>query len=143
MTSPEQTSALEQKIKSKLEQSLSELDDDTLQRLHHARRIALQQTKPWYKHWHIQSWLPSKNWLDQGSSVAGSFVTGFVLCSVFAMLIILPNQPAQTELPITLANLEMADLAEEDDVLTDPGFYLWLEESNQTAGADEHVEPAV
>jgi hypothetical protein len=107
--------ALEARIKASLEQSARNLDADTQQRLNALRRKALNQpTKAnWFK---LNSWIPA---------------TSLAFCSVIAMLILIPShQSANNSSALTdqTALLELIDYPDELDALSDPDFYLWVEE---------------
>ncbi len=111
------TSPLEERIKSGLEHSAQQLDAETQQQLQAIRHEALTQPKrkSWLSIFQANYWLPT---------------TGFVLASFIAAMLFLPQlQP--TEDSITLeqtAMLELLDNPEDLEVISDPDFYLWVEE---------------
>ena len=109
-----QQDKFEQKVKASLDSDLQQLDADTRQQLASRRQQAL--TKPTSK------WRKASYWLPAGS---------LALCSLFAALMFFkPNlndsQPANHD---QLAVFELLDNAEELDVMTDPDFYAWIDET--------------
>lgn len=106
-----------ERIKTTLDASTNHIDADTQHRLHAIRRQALQQTgkAAWWKH---MAWAP---------------VAGVAFCSVMAVMFILPGQqhPAAPEsVPGEYtAMFEVVESPEDFDAVTDPDFYLWLEEA--------------
>jgi hypothetical protein len=118
--------ALEARIKTSLEQSARFLDADTQQRLNAARRNALNQPAKakWFQ---FNGWIPA---------------TSLVFCSVIAMLILIPSHQAPhttIELSDQTAMLELLDNPEELDVISDPDFYMWVEEMNNENGVHHAV----
>jgi hypothetical protein len=118
---PEST-ALEARIKASLEQSATYLDDDIQTRLQSIRRAALNQ--PIKKHWFsLNAWAPA-------ASIA--------FCSVIAILVVLPSH--QTSNPSSAsadhtAMLELLENPDELDVMSDPDFYIWIDELENENGA--------
>lgn len=113
------TSAFEDKIKSSLDNSLDGLDNETLQRLHRIRRDALNQ--PNHQAWwsSLNTWVPA---------------AGFAMCSLIAAVLWLPQLNNSTPSIAPLDQTAMMELIESPDaldVLDDPGFYLWLDESDE------------
>ncbi len=116
-----QHDSFEQKVKASLDSNLQQLDVDTRQQLASRRLQAL--AKPSNK------WLQASYWLPAGS---------LALCSLFAAIMIInpsPNnsQPANQD---QIAVFELLDNAEELDVMTDPDFYAWIDE---TLAEDEEI----
>jgi hypothetical protein len=118
--------ALEARIKASLEQSARYLDADTQQRLNAVRRNALNQpTKA--------NWLKLNDWIP---------ATSLVFCSVIAMLILIPSHQVPnkaSELSDQTAMLELLDNPDELDAMSDPDFYLWVDEVNSENGAQHAV----
>jgi len=113
--------ALEARIKTSLEQSARFLDADTQKRLNAARRNALNQPAK-------AKWFQFNGWIT---------ATSLVFCSVIAMLILIPSHQAPhttIELSEQTAMLELLDNPEELDVISDPDFYLWVDEMNNEIG---------
>jgi ABC-type transport system involved in cytochrome bd biosynthesis fused ATPase/permease subunit len=118
--------ALEDRIKTSLEQSARNLDVDTQNRLNALRRNALNQPTK-------ENWLKFNGWIP---------ATSLVFCSVIAMLILIPSHQASnniSELPDQTALLELLDNPEELDTISDPYFYLWVDEVNDENGAQHAV----
>lgn len=109
-----QHDSFEQKVKKSLDSNLQQLDVDTRQQLARRRQLAL--AKPSNK------WLQASYWMPAGSLALGS---------LFAAIMVFnpgPNssQPANHD---QLAVFEWLDNAEELDVMTDPDFYAWIDET--------------
>ncbi|MDX1915708.1 MAG: hypothetical protein SFU55_09005 [Methylophilus sp.] len=120
------TTPLEDRIKASLNQSIDTLDAETRQRLQAIRRAALNQPSTAFK-W--RSWVP---------------VASVAFCSVVAMLVILPDHQQATKAPLDqTAMLELLDNPEDLDTLSDPDFYMWVEElgvqNNQDTGEHHAV----
>jgi hypothetical protein len=110
------------RIHAGLTASTHEIDAETQQRLYAIRRKALQQ-KP------QQGWL-QKLWQN---NMVWAPVAGVAFCSVMAIMFILPAQQASA--PVTIsgdytAMFEVVDSPDDLDAVTDPDFYLWLDEVN-------------
>ena len=113
---PDSQTPLEARIKASLDASAQSIDADTQQRLNAMRRAALNQ--PANTHWlRLQYWLPA---------------TSLAFCTVVGMMLWLPTQA-----PAPSATLELIENPEELEVMSDPGFYLWLDET--TAAESESV----
>ena len=125
MNDPLERTELEDRIKASLEQSVRSLDEDTQQRLNAIRRAALNQPSKasWFK---LNGWLPA---------------TSLAFCSVIALLVILPShQSKQTsDLSDQTAMLELLDNTDELDVISDPYFYMWLDEIKSENGTHHAV----
>ena len=111
------TSPLEKRIKSSLQESVQQLDAETLQRLQTIRSDALNQPKKssWLSLFQASYWVPA---------------TGVVFCSIIAAMLFLP-QLQGTNNPNLLdqtAMFELLDDPEDLEVISDPGFYLWMDE---------------
>lgn len=109
-----QQDKFEQKVKAILDSNLQQLDFDTRQQLASRRQQAL--AKPTNK------WRQASFWLPAGS---------LALCSLFAALMAFnPNlnnsQPANHD---QIAVFELLDNAEDLDVIADPDFYAWIDET--------------
>jgi hypothetical protein len=113
-------SNLEQRIKNTLQDSAKNLDVDTKKRLQEIRRQALQSSG-------ISAWLKANYLLP---------AAGLALCSVFAVMLALPylhtNSSAATE---QTAMLELIENPDELDALSDPGFYVWMDEIEEKEDA--------
>jgi hypothetical protein len=104
---------LEDRIKAKLELSSTQLDTETLQRLQAARRLALRPNSK-------ANWLSFKSWVP---------AAGLAFCTVIAILIAFPNhQTINNNQPDQTAMLELLNEPEDLDTLSDPDFYIWMEE---------------
>ncbi len=120
------TTPLEDRIKASLNQSVDTLDAETRQRIHAIRRVALNQPSTAFK-W--RSWLPA-------ASIA--------FCSVIAMFVILPYHQQVTNVPLDqTAMLELLDNPEDLDTLSDPDFYMWVDELNVQNNQDTGEHHAV
>ena len=111
------TSRLETRIKSSLDKSTQQIDNETKQRLFDIRNQALKQPQQtsWFSVLQSNYWMPA---------------TGIVLCSLIAALLLLPQwqRNNQTTTFEQLAMFELIDNPEEIEVLSDPYFYLWIDE---------------
>lgn len=114
---------LEDRIKASLEQSSTQLDTETLQRLQAARRSALSPAGKvtWFN---IKTWFNLKGLLPAAS---------LAFCTVIAILIAFPSNQTVSNSPPNSASdqtamLELLDDPEDLDTLSDPDFYIWMEE---------------
>jgi hypothetical protein len=120
---------LEDRIKASLEQSSTQLDTETLQRLQAARRSALSPAGKvtWFN---IKTWFSLKNWFN----LKGLLPTAsLAFCTVIAILIAFPSNQTVSNSPPNNASdqtamLELLDDPEDLDTLSDPDFYIWMEE---------------
>lgn len=119
---PDSQTPLEARIKASLDASTQSIDADTQQRLNAMRRAALNQ--PTKTNWlRLQYWLPA---------------TSLAFCTVVGMMLWLPTQaPAPSATLEHTAMLELIENPEELEVMSDPGFYLWLDEVS--AGESESM----
>ena len=114
-------SPLAQKIKKSLDDSLNQLDGETLEKLNAARRDALNQPS-------------KKSWFQFLRTPA---FAGLAFCCVFTIALIpylsAPNHTENAPLANSdqTAMLELLDEPDDLEALSDPGFYLWLEELEQ------------
>jgi hypothetical protein len=113
---------LEDRIKVSLDQSAAYLDADTQARLQAIRRTALNQPAK-------TSWFTLKGWVPAAS---------LAFCSVIAMLLVLPSQYAPTNAADQTAMLELLDNPDELDALSDPDFYMWIDELDMP-NAEHHA----
>ncbi len=111
---------LEDRIKASLDQSAAHLDANTQARLQAIRRAALNQPAKtaWLKlnKFKLSNWIPA---------------AGLVFCSVIAVLIILPSHKASNQSPVIVdqtAMLELLDNPDELDAISDPDFYIWIDQ---------------
>ncbi len=116
-----QHDSFEQKVKASLDSNLQQLDFDTRQQLASRRQQALAKG--------TNKWLQTSYWLPAGS---------LALCSLFAALMAFnPSiNDSQPENHDQIAVFELLDNAEELDVMTDPDFYAWIDE---TLAEDEKI----
>ena len=126
MSTPLDEMQLEDRIKASLNQSAKFLDDDTQTRLQAIRRAALNQPAK-------TSWFSLNGWMPAAS---------LVFCSVIAILIVLPSHQASnlstTEADHT-AMLELLENPDELDVMSDPDFYIWIDELAHEDGTHHAV----
>ncbi len=115
-----QNDPFEQKVKASLDSNLQQIDFDTRQQLASRRQQAL--AKPTNK------WLQASYWMPAGS---------LALCSLFAAIMLFnPNSSDTPSNHDQIAVFELLDNAEELDVMTDPDFYAWIDE---TLAEDEKI----
>lgn len=111
---------LETRIKEGLLTSIHHIDDDTRQRLQKIRRNAINQPAK-------TSWFKSHQWVPAAS---------LAFCSIIAIMLYLPSQQSQTDSATTqidqTAMFELIDNADDLDTLSDPDFYMWLDETAGT-----------
>jgi len=111
---------LESRIKTHLKMSALNLDGETKRRLLEIRRNALNQPTR-------LSWFKSHQWMP---------AAGLAFCSVIAIMLYLPSQHSPSNggaIPIDqTAMIELIDSTDDIDTLSDPDFYLWLDESTGT-----------
>ena len=117
------TTLFEERIKTSLDQSASQLDADTQARLQAVRRAALNQPAN-------TSWFSLNGWIPAAS---------LVFCSVIAMLLILPSKQSPTSPVDQTAMLELLINPDELDALSDPDFYMWVDEMNISHGENHAV----
>lgn len=110
------TTPLEKRIVKSLNQHAAHLDSETIQRLQEIRRDALNRpSKSWFSFTLLNNWLPA---------------TGLVASSIIAVLLFFPQSKTindSTPLEQT-AMVELIENAEDLDVISDVGFYLWMDE---------------
>lgn len=109
------------RIHAGLTASTHEIDAETQQRLYAIRRKALQQK-------------PQPGWLQKlwQNNMVWAPVAGVAFCSVMAIMFILPAQQASSPVDISgeyTAMFEVVESPEDLDTITDPDFYLWLDET--------------
>lgn len=110
------------RIHAGLTASANEIDGETQQRLHAIRRKALQQKSQ--QTWLQKIWQNNRVWAP---------VAGVAFCSVMAIMFILPAQQVSSPAAISgeyTAMFEVVESPEDLDTITDPDFYLWLDETN-------------
>jgi hypothetical protein len=110
-----------ERIKTTLNDSTNHIDADTQHRLHAIRRAALQQSgkQAWWKN----AWSNHMVWAP---------LAGVAFCSVMAVMFILPAQQATNPAAMSgeyTAMFEVVESPEDFDAVTDPDFYLWLDET--------------
>ena len=106
----------ERKVKASLDNHVNGLDADACKRLADCRRQALaSKSQPF-------AWLNINSYLLAGA---------FALCALFATLLLFnPQDNAVRVLPSDqVAVYELLNNAEELEVMTDPDFYAWIDES--------------
>jgi hypothetical protein len=110
----------ETRIKAHLESSAQNLDGETKRRLLEIRRGALNQPTK-------LSWFKSHQWMP---------AAGLAFCSIIAIMLYLPSQQSPLNGNASAidqtAMLELIDSTDDIDTLSDPGFYLWLDETTGT-----------
>lgn len=110
------TTSLEKRIVNSLNQHTTQLDNETMQRLQAIRRDALNRpNKSWFSFTLSTNWLPA---------------TGLIAASIFAVLLLYPqSQSINNSTPLEqTAMVELLENAEDLDVISDVGFYLWMDE---------------
>jgi hypothetical protein len=111
---------LETRIKVSLNTSIQNIDDDTKHRLQNIRRHAMNSPAK-------TSWFKSHQWAPAVS---------LAFCSIIAIMLYLPSQQSQTQITTTqidqTAMLELIDSPDDIDTLSDPDFYMWLDETAGT-----------
>jgi hypothetical protein len=113
-------SNLEERIKNALQSSAKNLDADTKKRLQEIRRQALQPSG-------VSAWFKASYLLP---------AAGLALCSVFAIMLALPylHTNGRTAADQS-AMLELIENPDELDALSDPGFYVWMDEIEEKQDA--------
>ena len=110
-----------ERIKTTLTDSTNDIDADTQHRLHAIRRKALQQSSK------------QAGWKNIGSNTkVWAPLAGVAFCSVMAVMFILPAQQATNPAAVSgeyTAMFELVESPEDFDAVTDPDFYLWLDET--------------
>lgn len=124
------------KVKQSLDANVQNLDSETRQALSAARRKALNQPP---KKYGLMDWLKKEYWLPAGS---------LALCSLLVMLVLVNPKPQLPPVNVAInpvvqlndqvAALELLDNADDIDTVTDPDFYLWMDET-LTAEAKDHA----
>jgi len=115
----------ETRIKNQLDDNVERLDDATKTRLRTIRREALNQPAkvPWFFMPQLrQGWMPA---------------TALACCGIIAVMLFLPSETTQNNgsMPLEqMAVLELMENPESVDVLSDPGFYMWLDEIEGDTG---------
>jgi hypothetical protein len=112
---------LEARIKASLDANAHHLDADTKKRLQEIRLKALKQSG-------LGAWFKANYLLP---------TAGLALCSVFAIMLALPHlhhKPSDTAIDQT-AMLELIENPDELDALSDPGFYVWMDEIEEKEDA--------
>lgn len=122
------------RIHAGLTASTNEIDGETQQRLHAIRRKALQQKS---QQTGLQKiWQNNRVWAP---------VAGVAFCSVMAIMFILPAQHASNPETISgeyTAMFEVVESPEDLDTITDPDFYLWLDETNPSPNKQNSMNKA-
>ncbi len=126
----------ERKIKVSLDVNVQNLDSETRQALSAARRKALNQPQ---KKLGLMARFKKEYWLPAGS---------LALCSLLVMLVLVNPKPQLPPVNVAInpvvqlndqvAALELLDNADDIDTVTDPDFYLWMDET-LTAEAKDHA----
>ena len=126
----------ERKIKASLDVNVQNLDSETRQALSAARRKALNQPQ---KKLGLMARFKKEYWLPAGS---------LAFCSLLVMLVLVNPKPQLPPVNVAInpvvqlndqvAALELLDNADDIDTVTDPDFYLWMDET-LTAEAKDHA----
>ena len=106
----------ERKVKASLDNHVDGLDSDARKRLADCRRQALASKSQPFAWLNINSYLP-----------AGALA----LCALFAILLLFNPQDNAVRVLASdqVALYELLNNAEELEVMTDPDFYAWIDES--------------
>lgn len=110
------TTSLEKRIVKSLNYQAAHMDNETIQRLQAIRRDALNRpSRSWFSFTLPNNWLPA---------------TGLIAGSIFAVLLFYPqSQSINNSTPLEqTAMVELLENAEDLDVISDVGFYLWMDE---------------
>ena len=111
--------AFTEKSKALFNDSVERLDGAALSRLNQGRQRALAELDRAAPHGPWLRWVP---------------VTGVAVVALIAVMVI--NQPAQVDEPITATDFEMLIEHEELELLEDLEFYTWLELADAEANGD-------
>lgn len=110
-------SPLEDRIKSSLERSAQAIDAETAHLLKSIRNQALNQPEKsiWLSPFKLSFWAPA---------------VGLAFCSIIAVMLLFPQirNPSATATMDQTAMLELIENSEELEIVSDPGFYLWMDE---------------
>ena len=126
-----------QKIKVNLDHSVDSLDSGTRQQLADRRKIALNSQK-------ANSWLSAQYWSEYWMPASA-----LAFCALAAVLVVI--HPQQSNHPVGLASnnadnpaavLEVLNNAEDLDVISDPDFYAWAEETLNAEKTLNHKDSA-
>lgn len=108
----------EQKVKDTLDSSITQLDGETRSRLSAMRHAAFEQQPS------LSRWLTFDNWLP---------VTSFAAVGILAVTLVLniQHQGASEKLGLQDTDIALELLLNENDELelSDPDFYVWLDEA--------------
>lgn len=133
----EQKIKFTQKIKVNLDHSVDSLDFDTRQQLIDRRKMALNSRK-------TTNWLPAQYWREYWMPASA-----LAFCALAAVLVVI--NPQQSDPAIGLASnhadnpaavLEVLNSEEDLDVISDPDFYAWAEETLNAEKAPNHKDSA-
>lgn len=126
-----------QKVKTSLDNSVDMLDSDTRQQLANRRKLALNSRSE------------KTGWLSQHWRAYFMPVGALAFCGLLAIAIVINPQTAQDSIDIASNNaenpaavLEVLNNAEDLDVISDPDFYAWAEETLSNDKASHQQEPA-
>lgn len=114
----EEDKKLEERIKRTLTDNAEDIDSDTRRRLQEIRRLALKQPER-------ETWFNTHYLIPAG---------GFTFISIVAAILLLPSYTPGNALSEQMADVEIATMLnlienpDEVDMLSDPGFYVWMEE---------------
>jgi len=131
-----------QKIKVNLDHSIDSLDLDTRQQLADRRKLALnsQQTK--------SNWLSAQYWRESWYAYRMP-ASALAFCALVAVFVVI--NPQQNDHAVGIASnnvdnpaavLEVLNNAEDLDVISDPDFYAWAEETLNAEKAPNHEDSA-
>ena len=131
-----------QKIKYSLDHSIDSLDLDTRQQLADRRKLALnsQQTK--------SNWLSAQYWRESWYAYRMP-ASALAFCALVAVFVAINPQQADNRFGVASNNidnpaavLEVLNNAEDLDVISDPDFYAWAEETLNAEKAPNHKDSA-
>jgi hypothetical protein len=112
----------ESRIRDSLQASVDQLDPNTKDRLYEIRRSVLRSQNA--EQGDRFGWFKSHLWMS---------TAGLALCSLFVAMVMLPQLKSAHEdnqlVSDQTAMLELMENPDDADALSDPGFYLWLDET--------------
>ncbi len=138
----EQKINFNQKVKVNLDHSVDSLDLDTRQQLADRRRLALnsQQVKG--------IWLSAQYWREFWSEYSMP-ASAMAFCALVAVFVVINPQQADNRFGVASNNidnpdavLEVLNSAEDLDVISDPDFYAWAEETLNAEKTPNHKDSA-
>lgn len=138
----EQKINFNQKVKVNLDHSVDSLDVETRQQLADRRRLALnsQQVK--------SNWLSAQYWREFLSAYSMP-ASALAFCALVAVFVVINPQKSDNTISVASNNadnpaavLEVLNNAEDLDVISDPDFYAWAEETLNAEKTPNHKDSA-